>query len=329
MTNDSIYQQLAEMIAQEDEVGMPVMPSLVKILSLQFMPDEAALALKVRIAGGTLSELAERTTLDPAILKTKLLKMADHGTIVYDPAAEDPVYRVTGMVAGGLTETGLWGGIRFPYTVALGKAITTLMKDHAETALAKLGFGYTPVWAAQAALPKDASLSENLAEVIREAGHWSVSPCPCRFSHGLVESKDACNHMMETCMHTGALSRWAVRHGMARELTYEQALDQLRLCNEDGLVHTINIYGQICNCCNHSCAIFHTFKMGVPTFIPSPFTARTNPERCNTCAECSGRCPVNAIQVDGHTMVDAAACIGCGVCVPSCPTKAMSLVRRG
>lgn len=328
MAENSVYQQLAEMIAREDEVGMPLMPSLVKVVSLQFTPEEAALALNVHISGGTLSQLAERTGLQPATLKAKLLRMADHGTIVYDPADEDPVYRVVGMVAGGLTETGLWGGIRFPYTVELGKAASILLKDHSETALAQLGFGYTPVWAAQDALPDDALPSESLAEAIKEAGHWSVSPCPCRLSRALVDPTNPCKHILSTCMHTGALSRWAVKHGMARELTYEQTLEQLRRCNEDGLVQTINIYGQICNCCTDCCAIFHTFKMGAPTFVPSPFAAKADQDLCNACADCSSRCPVDAIQVNGHAVVDQAACIGCGVCVPSCQTKAMALSRR-
>jgi len=328
VTEERVYEELAQMIGKEDVVGMPPTPSFLKVLSLQFTPEEAALALQTHLSGGTLDELVNRTGIGKTELKNKLLTMADKGTIIYDPAEEDPVYKVAGMTAGGLTETGVWGGIRFPYTAQLGIAMHTMLKEQAELSLAKLGFGYTPVWAARVALPKDALPTEDLSEAIKGAGHWSVSPCPCRFTRALVEPSNPCKHMLQTCVHTGALSRWAVKHGMARELTYDQMLHLLRECNEDGLVHTINIYGQICNCCRDCCAIFHTFKLGAPTFAPSPFTAQSDQETCNECGTCAERCPVGAIQVDGHAVVDSAVCIGCGVCIPTCKQKAMKLTRR-
>lgn len=328
MTDKSVYEELGRMIGKEDPVGMPATPSLLKVLSLQFTPEEARLALQIHLSGGKLDELAGRTGIGKTKLKDKLLAMADKGTIVYDPAEEDPVYRVAGMTAGGLTETGVWGGIRYPYTVQLGIAMHTVLREHAELSLAKLGFGYTPVWAARAALPKDASPAEDLSEAIRGAGHWSVSPCPCRLTRALVQPDNPCQHMLHTCVHTGALSRWAVKHGMARELTYDQMLQLLQECNEDGLVHTINIFGQICNCCQDCCAIFHSFGLGAPTFASSPFIARSDLETCNECGTCHERCPVGAIQVNGHAVVDGAICIGCGVCVPTCKAEAMHLSRR-
>jgi Pyruvate/2-oxoacid:ferredoxin oxidoreductase delta subunit len=328
VTEKNVYEELAEMIDKEDVVGMPLTPSFLRILSLQFAPEEAALALQTHLSGATLDELAGRTGIGKTRLKDTLLKMADKGTIVYDPAQEDPAYKVAGMVAGGLTETGMWGGIRFPFTVQLGIAMYTMLREHAELSLARLGFGYTPVWAARVALPKDALPTEDLSEAIKDAGHWSVSACPCRLARSLVKPGDPCKHMLHTCVHTGALSRWAVKHGMARKLTYDQTLHLLRECNEDGLVHTINIYGQICNCCRDCCAIFHSFKLGAPTFVPSPFIAQSDEEKCSECGTCQERCPVGAIQLDGHAVVDSAICIGCGVCIPVCKQEAMKLTRR-
>jgi Pyruvate/2-oxoacid:ferredoxin oxidoreductase delta subunit len=261
-------------------------------------------------------------------LRDKLLHMADKGTIIYDPADDDPTYRCVGMTAGGLTETGAWGGFRFPFSKELVKELYQVMLDHAEGALAQLGFAYTPVWGGLAALPEDALPSENLAEAVKEAGHWSVSLCPCRLSRNAVDPEHPCEHTMEACVHTGALSRWAVKHGMARELTHDQLVDLLKEVNKDGLVHTINLLGQICNCCEDCCGIFHSYKLGAPTFIPSPFVAQTNTEDCRACETCSDRCPVDAIEVDAFALVDPDKCIGCGVCVPECSAKVMALVRR-
>ena len=112
------------------------------------------------------------------------------------------------------------------------------------------------------------------------------------------------------------------------ELTYDEMVDLLRQTNEDGLVHTINIYGQICNCCEDCCGIFETFKMGAPTFIPSPFVARADSGTCIACGDCQERCPVDAICIDAFATVDAERCLGCGVCVPTCSTDTIKLVRR-
>jgi hypothetical protein len=230
MTENDIYQQLAEMIDREDVVGGPVTPALLRLIKLQFTPKDADLAVKITLTGGTLDELSDRLAMDKHKLSQKLLAMADKGTIIYDPADENPVYRCVGMTAGGLTETGMWGGIRFPFSVQLGKELNQLSRDHAEGALAKLGFPFTPVWAGMLALPDDALPEENLAEAVKDAGHWSVSLCPCRTSRALVTPEDTCEHMMQTCVHTGPLSRWAVKHGMARELTYDELVELLKKC---------------------------------------------------------------------------------------------------
>jgi Pyruvate/2-oxoacid:ferredoxin oxidoreductase delta subunit/DNA-binding MarR family transcriptional regulator len=325
---NEVYEQLAEMIDEEDIVGIQKTPALLKVLSLQFTPEEARLALHVHLAGAKLDEIAERSGIKKEKLKKLLNTMADKGTMFIEPGKEDPTYKVVGASAPGLTETGLWGNIKYPYTVELAKALHQVLKEWSEEKLCKLGFPFTPVWAGTLALPDDVQLSENLAEVIRDAGHWSVSVCPCRLSHWLVDPGNHCEHILETCIHTGDLSRWAVEHGMARELSYGEVVELLRECNRDGLVHTLDINSVICNCCDDCCAIFHGYKLGAPTFIPSPFIAQVNEETCNACKTCAERCPVDAIEVDDFASVNQDICLGCGVCVPTCKTKSMKLVRR-
>jgi ferredoxin-type protein NapG len=70
----------------------------------------------------------------------------------------------------------------------------------------------------------------------------------------------------------------------------------------------------------------------IAVFDVSMGTAVVEPERCVTwadeeCAMCVTQCPVpGAIaQVEGHPVVDAARCIGCGVCEHVCPTERASI----
>ncbi len=329
MANDrDVYEQIAEMIGTEDIVGAAQTPALLKLMSLYFTPGEAQLALQLRLSGAKLSEISAKSGIGEAKLKKMLWTMADKGTVYIEPGVEDPLYKIVGMAAPGLSETGLWGNIRFPYTVELGKTLHTVLKEWAEEKLSKLGFPFAPVWPGVASLPDDALPSEHLAEALKGAGHWSVGQCPCRLSHWLADPGNHCQHMLQTCLQTGDLSRWAVEHGLARELTYDEVVEFLKECNRDGLVHTLNINDCVCNCCSDCCAMFQSHRTGAPAFIPSSFAAQADEEKCNACKTCAERCPVDAIEIAEYAVVDSDACLGCAACVPSCKTGAMTLVRR-
>jgi Pyruvate/2-oxoacid:ferredoxin oxidoreductase delta subunit len=325
-----VFEQVADMIIEEDFMGGPKSPAFIKLLSLQFSRAEAKLALQIRTTGATLDQLVQKTGMKKEKLKKTLHTMADKGTVYYD-SGDDPTYQVVKMAAPGLTETGLWGGIKYPFTIELAKTNYQLLKDWTEEKLCKLGFPFAPVWAAVNTLPEDADPSQNLVEAIRNEGHWSASPCPCRLSHWIADPGNHCDHILETCIHTGDQSRWAVKHRLARELTFDQLVELLKQCNENGLVHSLNIQNCICNCCNDCCAIFAAHNSGHKAFIPSSFVPELDDESCDTCSRCAERCPVHAIEVDeanGSVFMDHDDCIGCGVCVTACKQDAISLTQR-
>jgi ferredoxin len=331
MAKEDMYKELAEMINREDPhvIGLSVTPALLKLLSLQFTPEEAKLALQIGLTGGTLDQLSAKVGMNKDRLKQMLHTMANKGTMWIDPGKEDPIYRVLGSCAPGLSETGLFGGIRFPYDVELGKALHQVQYEWARDRLCTLGFPFAPVWAHPDVLPDDARPEENLADFLKGQDYFSVSTCPCRLSHWLVDPGNHCQHMLETCLHAGDTARWCVEHGLGRELTLDEALELLNKANADGLVHTINIEGFICNCCTDCCPLFIGFhELNTKTMVPSPFIPQVKEEECNACGDCEDICPVNAMKVDKIAEVDVDTCIGCGVCVTHCPMEALALVRR-
>lgn len=331
MSEKDVYLQLLESINKADPhvVGLPVTPSMLKVLSLQFTPEEARLALQVGLTGGTLGELSAKTGIEKTRLKKMLETMAYKGTMWIDPGKDDPVYRVLGSCAPGLIETALMGNIRFPYDVELGKSFHQALYEWARDRLCTLGFPFAPVWAHPWALPSDARPEENLIDFLKAQDFFCVSTCPCRLSHWLAEPGNHCKHMLETCLHSGDIGRWCVKYGMAREITLDEALDLLRKANEDGLVHTINIEGFICNCCTDCCPLFMGFyDLKTKTMVPTPFVPTFDKDQCNACDSCIDICPVKALKMDDIPIVDADTCIGCGLCVTHCAPAAIRLVRR-
>ena len=327
MTED-VYQRLAGMFA-EAPLGFSTTPAFLELLRLQYTPQEAELTVKMGFRALKLDQVHELTGIEKQELKKMLHTMACKGTMWITPGQEDPNYSPIREGGPGLIETGGWGNVRFPYSVQLMKALHTVQYEFATQRLTRLGFPTSRVWADPDALPEDADPSENVAEMMKLAGFWSVSTCSCRLPHWIADPGNHCTHLLEVCLLMGKLGRWAVEHGMAREISYEQALDILQKSNRDGLVHTYDPSNAVCNCCADCCVFLVGQKAtGEKLIEPSPFVAAVDDEACTACASCADRCPVDAIEINACSVIDRDRCLGCGVCVPVCNAAALKLARR-
>ncbi|UEC43356.1 MAG: hypothetical protein METHAR1v1_1310018 [Methanothrix sp.] len=56
-----------------------------------------------------------------------------------------------------------------------------------------------------------------------------------------------------------------------------------------------------------------------------PVVAVVDPEKCIGCKLCIDTCPGKAISVNGTALVDEAACKGCGTCAAACPVDAIDM----
>jgi electron transport complex protein RnfB len=329
MAEKDVYEALLDLYRQDPFDLSQVTDSLMEVLRLQFTPEEAELAVTVGFDGGVLDQIQRRCGIPKSILKKKLYTMAEKGTMWITPRSKDPVYKTIGIAGPGLLETGGWGNVRFPHSLPLMKALHKFEHDFTTKSLANLGMPSGRVWATPAALPDDVKPSEDVTELIKEAGYWGVSVCSCRLPHWVADPGNHCEHMLETCLFLGNMARWGVEHGMCREISYNEAVDLLYKCNENGLVHTYDPNMFICNCCHDCCVFFVGIReTGAKMLLPSEFVARMDSETCTACQVCAERCPVDAIEVDAFATVDGEKCLGCGVCYPTCPSESVSLVRR-
>jgi Pyruvate/2-oxoacid:ferredoxin oxidoreductase delta subunit len=113
----------------------------------------------------------------------------------------------------------------------------------------------------------------------------------------------------------------------------------LRQCHEEGYVHCLEMCmesGQwmfcICNCEPRICAPMRVFMHTGEMIWKGPEICVSDPGKCvggKTCGKCKERCIFSAcMEDDGRVTVDSGKCMGCGLCVSTCPGQSRRMVAR-
>jgi Pyruvate/2-oxoacid:ferredoxin oxidoreductase delta subunit/predicted transcriptional regulator len=165
---------------------------------------------------------------------------------------------------------------------------------------------------------------EDVKELIKKAGTIAVTRCSCRAIDG------ACGKPLEVCMQLDKAARYAIERGTGRSLTDAEALDLLRKCEEEGLVHTSGNAKEghvICNCCRDCCINWTSPVLALEKFAaPSRFRAAVEEDYCTGCELCVDRCFFDAMHMEEDGLLASVAdenCLGCGLCQVVCATDAI------
>jgi len=169
---------------------------------------------------------------------------------------------------------------------------------------------------------------EDVREVIEAARNIAVTKCTCRLT------AHKCDKSLEACIQINRAADYTLERGIGRRLTSEEALDLVRECEEEGLIHVVmnkqSVDHFICNCCSCCCQTMPLLiQHNISVVEPSRFAAQVDPDLCDACETCLERCFFGAITVDGEeaAVVDPAKCMGCGLCQVTCPTEAISMTE--
>jgi len=169
---------------------------------------------------------------------------------------------------------------------------------------------------------------EDVEEIIRNARNIAVTKCTCRLT------AHKCDKRLEACLQINRAADYALTRGTGRQLTAEQAIDLVRQCEEDGLIHVVmnkqSVDHFICNCCSCCCQTMPILiKHNISVIEPSRFRAQVDSELCTACETCLDRCFFGALTMDGgeYAKVSADKCMGCGLCQVTCPSGALSMVE--
>ena len=168
--------------------------------------------------------------------------------------------------------------------------------------------------------------------ILKKPQQMFALDCPCR-----VVRKDQC-YPLDVCLVIGEpFASFVTEHypGRARKIDNDEAIDILTAEAERGHVHHAffkeALFGRffaICNCCSCCCGAMQAWRNGVPMLASSGYVCEVDAAACVGCGICKKNCQFSAITiVEQSAKVDHDACMGCGVCTSFCPEKTLSLRR--
>jgi NAD-dependent dihydropyrimidine dehydrogenase PreA subunit len=333
--NRNSHRKLAERLEQYVP-GAYVSATLERILEQLVDPEEARLCSLMPLRKVPAEHMARLWGMGTPQAETILETLGSKGVVVEFEASGPTLYALAPPV--------------------LGFVEFSMMRVHGELdakALAELYFQYCQVegdfiqqqGAANPALsrvfPHEDMLDEVSSEVLSHdrvsegidaASCITVGMCYCR--HKMDHLGRACDGAMDACLTFNNVARHLSKHGIAREITKDEAHAIVRSCMDQGMVqigdNTRAGLAVICNCCGCCCDLLLGYRRFGSTGLvsPSAFEARVDAASCTGCGICVDACPVDAITLEADVVAVAEACLGCGVCARFCPSGALRMEAR-
>ncbi|MDT8272006.1 MAG: 4Fe-4S binding protein, partial [Desulfomonilia bacterium] len=185
---------------------------------------------------------------------------------------------------------------------------------------------------------------EKVSSLVENAQRFAIGLCSCRNEKFHTGEKE-CDIPLETCSGLGIGADYLIRHGLGKEVSKTEMLENFARSRELGLVfcadNTKRKPTAICHCCKCCCNFLAgANKFGfVNSVVTSTFISVMREAICTGCGKCVEFCPVNALRLGSandpgapkkkKAVVDAGLCVGCGVCVSKCPVGALEMAHRG
>lgn len=329
--SEEVYRKLANVLDTLPN-GFPTTEEGVEIALLKkiFDPDEADLFCDLRLTFETPEQIAERTGRPLEGLAEKLKAMRMKGQLFGIDFGTAQVYRMLPWVFG----------------------IYEFQLKRMDREMAELSEAYMPAFGPQffetrpqlmQVLPVEKEIGKNqealnyekVSSIIETGQSFAVNECICKKEKHLLDH--GCDKPLEVCMAIAPVpgvfendNAWS-----GRVIDRKEAYAILDKAEAAGLVHlTSNITDgryYICNCCGCCCGVLRAItEYGINGAVNAHYYAEIDAETCESCGICADeRCQIQSItEDDGAYRVLTEKCIGCGLCISTCPADAIRLVRK-
>jgi ferredoxin len=347
LAGKDVFRQLGEKI-DGLTLRAPWSETFRKILEELYSRDEAEVFIEMPYGFAPLARIARTTGREEVALRNTLERMADRGLVV-DFLIGDEVQYMPSPIAIGLFEFSMMRTGPGVDSAKLGKLFHEYLSDGAFYAENSRDGAQVSILRA---LPHQEAIEPNVeildyekaGAILDAAKRFSIGICSCRHEK-LHAGVRECEGPLEVCTAFDRAADFLIRHGLAREASRGEMLENLARSREQGLVLTAdNVQknvGFICHCCHCCCNVLGGIShFGYAnTIVTSSFIAHSDEALCQDCGTCAQACPIHAIErvpVPGpegeperHVpKVDESLCIGCGVCGLDCAFDAMKLHKR-
>lgn len=333
--SQDVYKQMLEVMKSRRGVypGMDI-PEFYAMVEELFSPQEAEVNNALPRKPATAADIAKEMGRDETEIEQILEQMADKGlcTTVVDQG--------TRFYQGAAFMIGIFEYQFMPGRVTeRDKKIARLIHDYKEAYKAKkaerpMTYPTTRVITVDKTINAGNTIHtyDQVATFIDKYDTIGVGTCFCRHEARLLD-KDTHDMPMEVCMLFGQSAEYLIERLGGRKLTKQEAREVLDLTEEAGLVHmtrnTTEDIAFMCNCDRWHCEVITgILKQSKPAlFFSSGYLPRFDPDLCQACETCIGRCPADAL-VMGETdvpVVDLDRCFGCAVCATGCPEDAIGM----
>lgn len=319
MTDMALCKELARAIGAAES---PLMPKIFEAL----VNDDEAKVMLLAAPPATAEELAQKSGLPEATVQAMLASLFQRGLIFKATRGGDKKWYRVKTVPQMHDSTSLTPGI--------SREILDLWKAYMEKEWPTYGRAIMEVMpgAIMRVIPVNESVApqsqvlayDDVVKIVENARTLSVTKCSCRVISG------DCAKPLEVCMQVDRAAEYNIERGTGRALSKSEAIEVLKKCREEGLIHTVDnrqtVGHVICNCCKDCCLNWPVMKGPKNWVAPSRFLAVVDAELCSGCESCIERCFFDALTMaEEHAAVGPEKCLGCGVCTVVCPTEAIKL----
>ncbi len=334
MTQDVYKQMLEVMKGRRGEYSGMDIPEFYAMVEELFTPQEAEVNNALPRKPATAADIAKEMGRDEAEVGQILEQMADKGLCTTFVAQGTRFFQGAAFMVGIFEYQFMPGRV-----TERDKKLARLIQDYktayeANKAARPMTYPTTRVITVDKTIKAGNTIHtyDQVATYIDKYDTIGVGTCFCRHEARLLD-EDTHDMPMEVCMLFGQSAEYLIERLGGRKVSKQEAREVLDQAEEAGLVHmsrnTTEDITFMCNCDRWHCEVITgVLKQSKPAlFFNSGFVPRFDPDLCQACETCIGRCPPDALVMGDADVpvVDLDRCFGCAVCATGCPEEAIGM----